>query len=198
MGNSAVFAYGSLVSAESIAITLGGAVDRIAPARLAGWRRRWSLVRDNENSEKTFALEPGGELPPWILGLNIEPDPGAGAGSGPNGALLILDRAQLLRLDRRELRYDRVEVSDRIELGDDRGEIDTVFTYTAKPDHFAPESPEGAVILASYLEAVEQAFAGLGPEELERFRQSTGPPPVTVAAGVLVRDQIPAGNPRRW
>jgi len=54
------------------------------------------------------------------------------------------------------------------------------------------------VILATYVRAVEAAFETLGPDQLDLFRETTDPHPVEVVEGVLVRDQIPAGNPREW
>jgi cation transport regulator ChaC len=194
MTRIAVFGYGSLVDPTSAAITLGRPVPAPRPARLRGWRRRWSIARDNLRVEKTFALEAGGELPPWILGLNLERDPGA-EGEPPNGALVELSEDELDRLDLREMRYDRVEVTGEAEGGEDLG---LVVAYVTKPEHFSPRPPEGAVVMRSYLETVECAFAALGDGQLEAFRRSTGPPPVEVVDAVLVRDRIPPGNPRRW
>jgi hypothetical protein len=190
----AVFAYGSLVSPESIGRTLGRAPERPLPARLDGWRRRWSLLRDNLRSEKTFARADG-ERPPWILGLNVEPDDGAGPELAPNGALIEVGEAELERLDLREIRYRRVDVSDRIE---GRHDFERVVTYTARPENFAAEPPEGAVAMTPYLRAVEAAFRELGDGEWERFLASTGLPPVELIEPVLVRDEIPPGNPRDW
>ena len=143
--SQAVFAYGSLVSAESAAATLSRAVEPIAPAALGGWRRRWSLCRDNLRSEKSFALEPGGELPPYVLGLNLEP--GETEAGPANGALLDVSEPELARLDQRELRYDRVDVTDQLEASE---RFDRVWTFTAKPEHHASEPPRGAVILTTY------------------------------------------------
>ena len=80
----------------------------------------------------------------------------------------------------------------------DRPGFDRVVTFTAKPANYAETPPPGAVILASYARAVEAAFESLGPGQLELFRETTGPHPVEVVEGVLVRDRIPAGNPREW
>ena len=55
MTRLAVFAYGSLASLASAERTLGRPVEPGGQVRLAGWRRRWSLARDNLLSEKTFA-----------------------------------------------------------------------------------------------------------------------------------------------
>jgi hypothetical protein len=191
MARIALFAYGSLVAPESAARTLGRSPDPL-PASLRRWRRRWSQARDNLAVEKTFALA-GGELPRWILGLNLEPDGDPGA--PPNGALIEVSERELERLDGRELRYDRVDVRDDVEGEHD---FDRVVAYRAKPIHFAPVPPSGGVILASYLGAVELAFERLGEGQLELFRRTTGPPPVEVVEATLVRDRIPDGNPRAW
>jgi hypothetical protein len=196
MTRIAVFAYASLVDPASASLTLGREVPQPRPARLAGWRRRWSQARDNLREEKTFAIEPGGRLPPWVLGLNIEPSTdGDPDGDGPNGALLEVSKAELERLDLREIRYDRVEVTSQIDGAED---FDLVVAYRAKADHFAPEPPDGAVILATYARAVERAFEALGDGQRETYLRTTGRPPVEPVEGRLVRDRIPPGNPRAW
>lgn len=180
------------MSVPSAEATLGRPVDLAGTVRLDGWRRRWSQVRDNRATEKTFAHAETGTVPPHCLGLNIEPD---GAGEGPNGALIEVSEAELERLDSREIRYLRVDVTDAVPatLGFER-----VVSFAAKPQNFAPTPPAGAVILAPYLRAVEAGFSSLGPDQLELFRETTGPAPVEVIEAVLVRDEIPPGNPRAW
>ena len=193
MTRLAVFAYGSLASLASAERTLGRPVKLGAQARLAGWRRRWSLARDNLLSEKTFARADDGTVPPHCLGLNIE----RRAGPGPNGLLLEITEDELDRLAVREMRYDRIEVTAEIGAAHQPG-FDRVFTFTAKPRNHAETPPAGAVILASYARTVEAAFESLGPGQLDLFRETTDPHPVEVVEGVLVRDWIPAGNPRDW
>lgn len=202
----AVFGYGSLVDPRSASETLGRPVHEVWPARLNGWRRRFSTARDNLSSEKTFARVHDGWLPPVVLALNLEPDttapdptapvdPSAPADS-PNGALVEVEAAELDRLDRRELRYDRIDVTDdvRCEVGD----VGRVFTYTARPERLSVRPPKDAVVLASYLAAVEAAFESLGRRELQTYRATTGPPPVEVVEARLVRGEIRPGNPRAW
>jgi len=186
----AVFAYGSLVSRASAAATLGREPAPFEPAVLTGWRRGFVQARHNPSCEKTFARADGGGVPEWILGLGIEPDPGGRV----NGALLGLTEAEADRLDARELRYERRDVTDAI----DGPAWGRVFTYVAREAHRAPEPPPGAVILASYAAATEAAFSELGPAELERYRESTLVPDVEIVEGVLIRDEIPPGNPREW
>jgi hypothetical protein len=191
----AVFAYGSLVNPESFARTLGREPAEVIPVRLPGWRRRWSIHRDNLAQEKTFAREDGGEVPRWVIGLNLELDPQAGEELAPNGALIEISDGELERLDLRELRYDQVDVSGLITVGE---KFDRIVTYTAKPEHFAADPPDGAVAMAPYLRAIEAAFNALGEGEWERFLTTTGLPPVETIEPLLVRDEIPPGNPREW
>ena len=191
----AVFAYGSLVNPESFARTLGREPVEPLAARLSGWRRRWSLLRNNLASEKTFARHPSGELPRWVVGLNLERDEEAGEELAPNGALIEISEAELERLDVRELRYDRVDVSGRVTGGEG---FDRIVTYTARPKHFSAQPPDGAVAMAPYMRAIEAAFKALGDGQWELFLNTTGPPPVETIEPLLVRDEIPPGNPREW
>jgi cation transport regulator ChaC len=193
---TALFAYGSLVSPRSAERTLARPVADAIPARLIGWRRRWSQARDNLTSEKTFARVADGSIPPYVLGLNVEP--GGGAEGGPNGVLFEVSEPEIARLDVREIRYDRVVVSAQIDRDAGSPEFDRVITYVGKPANFAPDPPPGAVVLASYVEAVESAFAALGEAQLRLYLDTTEAPPVEVVEASLVRDHIPPGNPRDW
>jgi len=196
MSRLALFAYGSLASRASASLTLGREVGPGIPARLPGWARRWTLVRNNRTAEKTFVLTRDGSLPDFCLGLSLEP---AAAEEGPNGALLALGEAELDRLDLREMRYSRIDVSAAVRTAEGAPHgFSTVLAYRAKPENHAPAPPAGAVILASYLRAVESAFDALGPGELDLFRATTAAPPVDVVEAALVRDEIPPGNPRAW
>ncbi|MGH2922933.1 MAG: gamma-glutamylcyclotransferase family protein [Solirubrobacterales bacterium] len=192
MGSLGLFGYGSLALLESAELTVGRPIARQLPAELRGWRRRFSQRRDNLTCEKTFECA-GGRRPEWILGLNVER--GEDAAGPVNGVVIELDESELDRLDIREIRYDRVDVSDRV---GGEGLPERIITYTAKDFHFAPEPPDDAVILATYASAVEAGFAALGPGQLDRYRTTTGPHPVELVEAGLVIDRIPAGNPRAW
>jgi cation transport regulator ChaC len=186
-----LFGYGSLVLPESASMTLGRPADELRPVRLHDWRRRFSQRRDNLTCEKTFECA-GGWRPEWILGLNVEE---GGDGAGPvNGVVIELTEAELDRLDIREIRYDRVDVTGSVE---GEGLPGRIVTYTAKAFHFAPKPPEDAVILRTYAEAVEKGFETLGPDELDHYRATT-PYPVERVEAKLVIDKIPDGNPRAW
>jgi hypothetical protein len=195
MTRLAVFGYGSLVSRESIAETLGHQAPPPIPARLAGWRRRWSIYRVNSAHEKVFERADG-EPFEHIVGLNIERSPDARESEWPNGALVELSEGELARLDRREVRYDRVEVTEGVVA--DAAEFDRVYAFTAKEGHFTDETPAASIIIASYVEACEAAFNELGPGEWRTFLATTGEFAAPVVDARLVVDEIPAGNPRAW
>ena len=132
-----LFGYGSLVLAESASMTLGRPAGEMRPARLHRWRRRFSQRRDNLTCEKTFECA-GGWRPEWILGLNVED--GEDDAGPVNGVVIELTEAELDRLDIREIRYDRVDVTGSV---DGEGLPGRIVTYTAKEFHFAPEPPGG-------------------------------------------------------
>lgn len=192
---AAVFAYGSLVSRASIERTLGASVGSITPAELHGWRRGFTQARRNREVEKTFARPDTGKIPEWVLGLNVEPAPDAWL----NGALIELDEAARERLDLREMRYERRNVSADVRVNRADPPFGAVYTYTARPENHAESAPEGAVILRSYVAAVESAFEALGPSELARYHETTKiPAAIEVIDAELVHDAIPSGNPRTW
>jgi cation transport regulator ChaC len=186
-----LFGYGSLVLPESASMTLRRPVGELRPARLHDWRRRFSQRRDNLTCEKTFECA-GGWRPEWILGLNVEE--GEDEAGPVNGVVIEVTEAELDRLDIREIRYDRVEVTGSV-AGEQLPE--RIVTYKAKDFHFAPEPPKDSIILATYVAAVEKGFEGLGPGELDHYLATT-PYPVDRLEATLVVDRIPAGNPRDW
>src|SRR5688572_19428306 len=95
-GNLGLFGYGSLVLPESASMTLGREAGAMRPARLRGWKRRFSQGRDNLTCEKTFECADG-RRPEWILGLNVEQ--GEDGGGPVNGVVIDLSEAELDRLD---------------------------------------------------------------------------------------------------
>ena len=189
----ALFAYGSLVSAPSAAATIGGEGLEMHPAVLAGWRRGFTLLRDNRTCEKTFARRDDDSVPEHVLALNV--DRGSPT-DRVNGALIAVSEPDLERLDRREIRYLRTDVGADLET---RGHgFDLIVTYVARPEHHALAPPPGAVVLQAYERAVEDAFAGLGPGELERYRETTDRGPAERVDAYLLSGEIPPGNPRGW
>jgi cation transport regulator ChaC len=198
----AVFAYGSLVDVASASQTLGRSVERVRPAHLHGWRRRFSTARDNRRSEKSFARAQDGWVPATVLVLNIEPHAEPGGGEPVNGGLIEVGHDELARLDARELRYERVDVTSSVRLVDAPDRVapgpGRVYAYAARTEHLAERPPQDSVVLAGYAGAVEAAFATLGEEHVRAYRSSTLPYPAPLMDGRLVGDDVPAGNPRAW
>lgn len=192
---TALFAYGSLVHSESAAMTLGRSPIAVTAASLPGWRRRFSSRRDNLHSEKTFARTDG-SLPEWILSLNLERR--AGPGRGPNGVLIEVGDDDLTHLDRRELRYERADVTADVKSEAGAPSFDCVLAYVARPENLALEAPRGSVVLRSYVDAVEGAFGHLGDDALAVYRATTDLPAVEVIDATLTTGDIPRGNPRSW
>lgn len=187
-----LFGYGSLVNRTSAEETLGRVVGEMRPATLHGWRRRWSLLRDNPHCEKTFELEDG-TVPDWLLTLNVEAT--GNAADVVNGVLIEIGADDFEALDVREVRYRRVDVTDAIATPPPAS---LILTYTATHHHTALMTPARALILSTYLEAVEQGFTALGEDELEAFRRSTGAPPVPVVKGRLIRHRARGPSPVHW
>ena len=192
--NVAVFAYGSLVSPASAAATLGRSGVEAVPAALAGRRRSFTLLRDNRACEKTFARRGDDWIPDHVLALNIAE---GGTADSVNGALLAVSEAEVERLDLREIRYRRIEVSALVAPAA-AARFDRIFAYIARPEHHAAIPPPDAVVLAAYEAAVEEAFAKLGERELERYRASTDRGNAARIDAYLLSGEIPVGNPRRW
>ena len=151
----------------------------------------------NTAHEKVFERVDG-EPFEHVVGLNIERAPDAAEAEWPNGALIELTEAELERLDRREVRYDRVEVEPGDAITDGPHGFDRVYAFTAKQGHFAEETPPNAIIMATYVQACEAAFNELGPGSWEEFVATTGEFPAPVVDARLVVDEIPEGNPRAW
>jgi hypothetical protein len=185
-----VFGYGSLVA-------LPGAV----PARLRGYRRVWGVAMDNAVAQAGYKVyeSPGGARPPVAVAfLDLAADPGAVV----DGALLAAP--DLAALDARERQYERIDVTGAVELGGPdaaRGcasppplgaPATKVYTYVGRAAGRARvrDGRREVVIQRAYADAVERAFAALGPGALARYRATTESPPFPLAE--LARVDLPA------
>jgi cation transport regulator ChaC len=123
-----VFGYGSLANRESVALTLGHAVDRSAfvPAELRGRRRAWNVGSDKDSHpERTFRLADGTEYDGLTVVLGLEP------GDRCAGVVFPVTVDDLVRLDVRERNYDRIDVTDDV-VWASRPPDCTIYTYTPK------------------------------------------------------------------
>ncbi len=169
-----VFGYGSLVEMTA-PLAIGSRIYPAVPGRLHGFRRRWGVAMNNwetSDAEKHF-VDPATGLKPHIAVayLDIEEVPGATV----NGLAVPVDPRRLRELDRREVNYRRVVVSEAF-----RPRLSgTVFTYEgtepARARATAPTDAHGVFVSGSYVEAVRRAFAALGGEALAEYERTTEP-----------------------
>lgn len=123
-----MFGYGSLVSPDSVELTLRRPVDRstFANARLRGWRPAWNVGSDKESHpERTFRLTDGTEYAGLTVVLGLEP------GDRCDGRVFAVAPDDLALLDVRERNYDRIDVTDQVTWAS-RPESCTIYAYTPK------------------------------------------------------------------
>jgi dephospho-CoA kinase len=173
-----VFGYGSLVSAASVASTIGRTVtpgDGFAPAELRGFGRRWNYGV----SAAGVSVEPDGSVRAWTivaLGLVEAQD------EVVNGVVVRVSLGELALLDRREQNYDRVDVTH---LVTDSGLVDDdVVTYVPRTEPVercsAAREAGTAAVEQRYWDLVDGAFADLGADHLDRYHATTPRPDVPI------------------
>jgi hypothetical protein len=185
-----VFGYGSLaaaVAAELPAMPGREPCEEGFVADLPGFTRGWGVAMDNRRDlpgYKYYTAADGTRPAVCVSFLDITP---AAEAATVNGVCLPVDADQLARLDRRERNYARFDVSDRVPAGGAR-----VWVYAgsaAARERLRGARRDGlAVIDATYLRAVEAAFAVLGAGELARCRSSLEPGELPVLE--LVRHEL--------
>ena len=116
----------------------------------------------------------GERLDGYIAVVNIRPAPGQAV----NGIAFRVSEAELAALDRRERNYDRIEVTNRLDVT-----LDTrVWTYRGKlaaEARFAEGVASGtAVINSAYHTLVHLAFESHGPDFLADYLATTDPPEI--------------------
>lgn len=186
MGRDFVFGYGSLAAELPFGPGREPREEGFV-ADLPGFARGWGVAMDNRRDlpgYKYYTATDGTRPPVFVSFLDIAR---AAGGAAVNGLCLPVDAARLRRLDRRERNYSRLDVSDRIDAGGAR-----VWVYAGTPaarERLCHARGDGrAVIDATYLEAVERAFAALGADELDRSRPSLAPGDLPVMQ--LVRHEL--------
>lgn len=168
-----VFGYGSLVSPVSFGVTLGRALTvgvDFHYVELAGYGRRW-----NYGVGHATGMLDGVEYRIVALGVVASPD------EVINGVVGWVTDAEVERLDRREIGYDRVDVTDLVSGVELDGRVET---YVPRPESIARyeqyrETGTGA-IEQRYWDLVSGAFAAFGLAERNRYLATTPAPDVPV------------------
>ena len=198
-----VFAYASLVNRESASETLARAVEPDLIADLVGYRRSWSVARDNRACEKTFARSGDRWVPETILLLNAKEGQSI---ERLNGVVYSVEEAELELLADREKRYMPVEVSGSLtERGGSAGEnaglgsqYEEIYTFIGKPEHVVRVPPDGSCVLKSYLAAVVAGFESLGEHEIDTYHATTDDYGVEIIESELLGGSVKRGRPSDW
>jgi cation transport regulator ChaC len=185
-----VFGYGSLVSPHSFGHTLGRdlrpGVD-FFEAEISGYGRRWNY---GTSSMFTAPLAPGLEPREWMfIALGVV----AAADETTNGVIGWVNDDELAELDRRERRYDRVDVS-ALATVDAAVSVDApIVTYVPRREaliaYEAARQRGQAAITKRYWDLVDGAFADLGVDRHERYRATTPAPDIPIVE--MSPEQVP-------
>ena len=106
-----LFGYGSLAGATDPLVSSVATERDLVYGRVEGFRRRWNTAMENAAplNDHAYYVDPatGERLDICVVALNIQPGDGI-----VNGVAVPVGTAELPAFDRRELHYDRIDVSD--------------------------------------------------------------------------------------
>lgn len=181
-----LFAYGSLVSPDSLAGTIGyrpPAARGPLPAVLRDHAREWNVGSDRESHpERALIADDGAPFTGTlaVLGLRVE------AGAVCNGALYELEDGDVEALTSRERNYRLVDVTACVAGLARSDPVRPVWTFLPRAAAVerlrAARSRGTAAVRAGYLATVEEAFRRLGPGQSEVYERSTRPHTLPVRA----------------
>jgi len=194
-GSVGLIAYGSLMSLASMEETLGhqyaGPVHQV---HLLGYERSWTHLRPLNDPAAAGArkLEAsflrGDERVPFVgtIELNIRPKKKGRI----NAILYLVTEAELLKLDKRERTYRRVDVTDKIEKFRFRG--GKVYAYEGLQGRSGgPSADQGThILIKEFLEMVTGACDTLGKEFRGEFDRSTRPCAFEVVSYTMIKWEI--------
>jgi len=144
-----------------------------ALAELSGFRRFWGVATDNSRTVagyKLYLLRRDGTRPAvGVAFMDVEP----AQGRTVNGIVRPVGQDELEALDRRERNYDRIDVSDQIDV-DCGGPIWTYRGSRAGRERLSRARAAGrAVVSRDYIDHVVAGFRAVGSEQQRAFRASS-------------------------
>jgi hypothetical protein len=178
VGSSGIVSYGSLISLPSMEQTLKhkyeGSVHKI---HLTGYERAWTCLSPpawaaGQDKIETFFLR-NNERVPFVgtVQLNIHPS----REGRINGILYLVTDQDLVRLDKRENGYRRVDVTGKIE--EFRFHGGKVYAYEGLPQDSMGSPPEKGtyIVIKEFFDQVARACDGVGKDFRDEFDRSTRP-----------------------
>ena len=181
-GMAGMIGYGTLMSLSSLEQTLGHKYEGQAyPVHVMGYVRGWAFRRPLNDPQANPATAKkidacflrNDERVPFegMVNLNVYPE----KNGRMNCILYVLSEEDLLKVDKREWGYKRVDVTDRIEEYEFSG--GRVYIYEGLPEHpdTAAADPGKYIIIKEYVDQVIAACDGIGREYSAEFESSTRP-----------------------
>ena len=173
--NTWVFGYGSLVSSDSVARTIGRVVDDPADrvvTHLHHYGRRWNYGSARLRGNWTAA---GGSVRNGIvISLGVVPS----ASESCNGVSIRVTDEELAALDQRESDYEMTDITDQVSVEADVF-TDRVITFVPRAssiERYEMARDSGrAAIRAEYVTLVHAAFDSLGAAHSELFGATPDP-----------------------
>jgi hypothetical protein len=175
--------YGSLMSLKSMESTLGHQYsDSSYLIHLKGFIRAWTSYRPlNDpmaNSPKApqfygFILQNNDSIPfDGIVQLNVESQ----ENSKINCILYLISKEDIINFDKREVGYERIDVTDRIEEFTITG--GRVYVYQQAPNYYDKTTLNLAkfILIEDYVNMITQACDGIGENFRIEFDKSTVQP----------------------
>jgi hypothetical protein len=179
-GFAGMVGYGSLMSLKSMESTLGHKYsDSSYLIHLKGFIRAWTSYRPlNDpipNNPKApqfygFILQNNDSIPfDGIVQLNVESQ----EDSKINCILYLLSKEDLIKFDKREIGYERIDVTDRVEEYNILG--GKVYVYQQAPHYYDKSTLNLTkyILIEDYVNMITQTCDGFGENFRTEFEKST-------------------------
>ena len=181
-GMAGMIGYGTLMSLSSLEQTLGHRYEGQAyPVHMRDYVRGWAFrlpLNDPQanpaTAKKTDAcfLRNDERVPfEGMVNLNVYPE----ENGRMNCILYVLSEEDLLKVDKRERDYQRVDVTDRIEEYKFSGGRVYIYEGLAEHPDTAAADPGKYLLIKEYVDQVTAACDGIGKEFRAEFERSTRP-----------------------
>ena len=181
-GSVGMIGYGSLMSLSSLEQSLGRKYEGPTyQIHLTGYERAWTHLRpfnepqanpaDNVRFDVCYFQDDVRIPIDGAVELNICPQ----KKSRINAVLYVIPSQDLIKFDKRERTYKRVDVTDKIE--EYRFEGGKVYVYVGLPDHQEKSAPDPKryILFKEYLDQVTSACDRIGKTFKAEFEASTRP-----------------------